>query len=65
MDTTKIDLTPLKNLAPLKTHTDSWYIVADTNTILNNFGFLTNLTDSGMFQIILIPSICFCAYNRK
>ncbi|XP_012549655.2 uncharacterized protein LOC101743794 [Bombyx mori] len=55
MDTTKIDLTPLKNLAPLKTHTDSWYIVADTNTILNNFGFLTNLTDSDKTCHLTVP----------
>lgn len=43
----RIDLDPLKSLAPSGSNSDAWFIVVDLEVLLHEFKFLTTLTDSG------------------
>lgn len=43
----KIDLTPLKSLAPLYSKSEAWFIVTDFDVLITEYKFLTALTDSG------------------
>ncbi|KAH9628582.1 hypothetical protein HF086_010316 [Spodoptera exigua] len=45
-ESSKIDVTPLKNLAPVDCISDDWFIVMDLEVLLNEFKFLNTITDS-------------------
>lgn len=51
-DSSKIDVTPMKNLATPDCNPDAWFIVMDLEVLLNEFKFLNTLTDSGNSNVV-------------
>ncbi|KAF9417106.1 hypothetical protein HW555_005725 [Spodoptera exigua] len=54
-DSSKIDVTPLKNLAPVDCISDDWFIVMDLEVLLNEFKFLNTITDSDEKCHLMVP----------
>ncbi|KAF9799906.1 hypothetical protein SFRURICE_013643, partial [Spodoptera frugiperda] len=54
-DSSKIDVTPMKNLASPDCNSDAWFIVVDLEVLLNEFKFLNTLTDSDEKCHLMVP----------
>ncbi|XP_022826030.1 uncharacterized protein LOC111356052 [Spodoptera litura] len=54
-DSSKIDITPMKNLASPDCNSDAWFIVMDLEVLLNEFKFLNTVTDSDEICHLMVP----------
>ncbi|XP_047040957.1 uncharacterized protein LOC124645219 [Helicoverpa zea] len=51
----KFNVMPLKRLAPLGSSLDAWFIIVDLGVLLNEFKFVTTLTDSDEKCHLMVP----------